>query len=165
MFHKIRNLIILGVILVLLIVGITILYISKYETEYSVIDQDSGVVVLHNSSSDKIVAAETPVKLLSGSRLLDSGMTDQQYAQVTKTITMTITDSYGKKYNLASINTASITHPSDDTYVFKVRLGENGSNVYIFVTVTTSTTDNTLAITIKDATGTILKEAKALKVV
>lgn len=150
-----RTTIILALVLVALSAATVYLYNAKYVQEYSVKDPDSGQVILVNSSTNKDRPA---LQLLGPQNILDKGMTTDQYVALKKDLANTISDAYRKKYKSAAINADSVAHNSEtDTFSFKVRIGEIGSDNYLSVTAAI-TTEDTLQVTVKDATGKVLKE-------
>lgn len=150
-----RTTIILALVFVVLSLATMYLYNAKYVQEYSVKDPDSGQVVLFNSSTNK---ERPPLQLLGPQNILDKGMTTNQYAALKKDLADTISNTYQKKYKSAAINADSVAHDSEtDTFSFKVRVGEIGSDKYLSVTAIV-TTEDTLQVTVKDDTGKVLKE-------
>ncbi len=150
-----RSIIILTLALVALSIVTAHLYNTKYVKEYAVKDPDSGQTVVFNSSTNKDRPA---LQLLGPQNILDKGMTVDQYAALKKSLTDTISSAYPKKYKSAAINADSVALDSEtDTFSFKVRLGEIGSDTYLSVTAAV-TSDDTLQVTVKDSTGTVVKE-------
>lgn len=149
-----RLLIILATILGALSIGISHLYRAKYTTEYSVRDPDSGQIILYNSATTN----NKGLVVLTSEKLLDDGLSESQFAAFKQGLATAITELYDTKYSLASVNSASIVHsPADNSYRFKVRLGDVSSSQYVFVTATI-TTPSTMQVVVKDSAGSTLKK-------
>lgn len=154
-----RYFILAGLVFTLVIVasGVYAIYQSKYQVSYSSIDPDTGMVITVNGVS----SGEKPSDFVihGGSLLKDKGVPAKQYDSL-----YTILKASSSGYSQVAVNAASIKRDdTTKTYTFKLRLGDIGSNRYIFVTMKV-VDESTFDIKVVDDKGKIIKEESSVRV-
>lgn len=117
------------------------------KTTYETIDPDTGEPYTVNGVHSGETFEEPYVYNTYG--LKQAGVTYDQSVEIEKALIKYVVNKYSGKYNAITILSASIALENGDTYEFKSRLGDVGSNTYIY-TSSTIQRDGSMKTVIKD---------------
>lgn len=120
------------------------------KTTYDAIDPDTGEPYTVNGVHSGETFDEPYVYNTYG--LKQAGVTYDQSVEIEKALIKYVVDKYGSKYTAITVLSSSIALENGDTYEFKSRLGDVGSNTYIY-TSSTIQKDGSMKTVIKDTAG------------